>query len=108
MQGQSFNRDTLSRLRFLVYPPRTTPEVDSRVCSGYLIRLSFASDVLDEPDGPPRHATSSCESPQGTGLICLVYCVAEEVGYVFVEGDDVDPHARAVKGRGCRRLGVSD
>jgi len=38
--------------------------------------------------------------PQGTGLISLVYCVAEEVGYVFVEGGYVDPHASAVKGRG--------
>jgi hypothetical protein len=54
---------------------------------------------------PPLRA----KFPQGTGLICLVCCVAEEVGYVFVEGADVDPHASVVKGRGWgRRTGMSD
>jgi hypothetical protein len=46
---------------------------------------------MNRPVMPPLHA----KLPQGTGLVCLVCCVAEEVGYVFVEGADVDPHASA-------------
>ena len=51
---------------------------------------------MSRPVMPPLHA----KFLQNTGLIRFVFCVAEEVGYVFVEGADMDPHASAVKGRG--------
>lgn len=43
--------------------PEQHPRLTPGCVLGYLIRLSFASDVLDEPYEPPRHATSSCEVP---------------------------------------------
>jgi hypothetical protein len=49
---------------------------------------------MSRPVMPPLPA----KFPQGTGLIRLVYCIAEEVGCVFVEGVDVGPYASAVKG----------
>ena len=108
MQGRSSNRDTPSRPRFLVYPPQVTPKVEPWVYSWVSDTPLLCERRIGEPDERPLYLLFVRNSHRAEALSVLAWCIAKGVGYVFVEGADVDPHAARLKVEGGQEGGVSD